>query len=366
MEIPHSLRHFLNLKHNKCMGIDIGTYSIKMVELSRKGSRFNLENYGEMKAQSFFEKPYRLFEKNTLSLLSVEISKAIKAILEEAQIDCKCAVFSIPDYSTFFTSFELPQMSGKELSQAVYFEARQHIPLPLSEVVYDWQIISSPKQVKEGGKIKIILVAVPKEIINQYQEIAALSNLEALGFEAEVYGLMKSLVKDKKAKELKEDLILVDIGAQSTTINIVKGGILEKSHSFDISSNGLIQLLSQSHNVNFQEAEDLIRKYGIIENKGNAVKNILSPVIDILLSEIRRISQDFFNNEKGEFQKIVLAGSSALMPGLKDYFSDYFKKETIIADPFSDIFFPPILSPVLKEMGPSFSIAVGMAIHGVS
>lgn len=97
------------------LGIDVGTSSIKMVALSSWAGRIRLENYGEISAAALYQKPFRTFEKSTLLLSSEEISKAIKAIMEEAKIKARECVFSIPDFSTFFTNFELPPMSADEL-----------------------------------------------------------------------------------------------------------------------------------------------------------------------------------------------------------------------------------------------------------
>ena len=92
---------------------------------------------------------------------------------------------------------------------------------------------------------------------------------------------------------------------------------------------------------------------------------VLSPLIDLMLSEIGKISQNFYQAEGKEIEKVILAGGSALLPGLKEYSSDRLKKPVEIADPFAEIFYPPVLSQTLKEIGPSYAIAVGMALRGL-
>lgn len=182
----------------KSLGIDVGTSSIKIVELSRWGERIKLENYGEISAQALYQRPFRTFEKSTLLLFAEDISRAIKAITEEAKIKTRRTVFSIPDFSSFFTSFELPPMTREELSQAVRYEARQYVPLPLAEVTLDWQIIEGEVSDQRKTKLKILLVAVPNEIINQYRKIAEISGLELQALEAEVFGLLRSLIGEEK------------------------------------------------------------------------------------------------------------------------------------------------------------------------
>lgn len=343
----------------KFLGIDIGTSYIKMVEISKFGHRRKLENYASLSASVLFKKPFRTFEKNTILLSSSDISRAITAIMQEARIKTRQVIFSIPDFSTFFTNFELPLMTKEELPQAVRYEARQHIPLPLAEVSLDWQTIEDG--LADQKKIKILLAAVPNEVINQYREIAKLSQLELFALEAEVFGLIRSLIREDETFPV----AVVDIGAQSTTCNIVEKRILKRSYSFDVSGNELTQVVSKSLNVDYREAEEIKEKSGLLSNQSPNVREILLPLIDAILAEVERIFNNFQQKDGKEIQKIILAGGSAFLPGLKEYFAENLKKEIGIADPFSNIFYNPILEKTLKIMGPSYAIAVGMALRGL-
>ncbi|HEA84560.1 MAG TPA: hypothetical protein ENI04_01080, partial [Candidatus Wildermuthbacteria bacterium] len=226
MQIPKIIPSFASIPFlpKACLGVDIGTSALKVVELSRWAGRKSLKNYGELKAITLYDKPFRTFEKNTLVLSSKDIARALRAIRQESKIASTRAVFSIPDFSSFFTSFELPPMTKAELPGAVDFEARKHVPLPLSEVIFDWQILSG--RVKQNTPLKILLVAVPKEVVNQYQEIAALAKLELVALEAEAFGLIRATAGDEE-----ESMLVLDIGAQSTTVNTVVAGKLHSSRS---------------------------------------------------------------------------------------------------------------------------------------
>lgn len=355
---------FLGLIPKKFLGIDIGTSAIKLVELSRWAGRNKLENYGEISASVLYKKPFRTFEKSTLSLVSEDIAKAVKAVIEEANIKTRKAVFTIPDFSTFFTSFELPSMSIEELPQAVKSEARRHVPLPLAEVTLDWQLLNKETR-REGQRFEILLVTVPNEVINQYKEIARASDLELFALEAEVFGLMRSLID----KEEKRTVALIDIGARSTTCSIVDKRALKISHSFDISGEILTERISKALSLDYKTARSLKRKYGIsslIENaEKKSVKEVLTPLIALIIREIDKVFKEFYLRKRKEVEKIILAGGVAMLPGLQDSFKDYFKKEIEIANPFSNIFFPPILEENLKEMGPAYAIAVGAALRGL-
>jgi len=246
----------------KSLGIDIGTSSIKMVELGSWGERRKLENYGEIASEVLYEKPFRTFEKSTLLLSSRDISRAISAVIEEAKIKTRKATLSIPDFSSFFTTFELPPMTREELPQAVTYEARRHIPLPLGEVTIDWEVVEGRVSDEKKEKLKILLVAVPNEVINQYREIANFANLELFALEAEVFGLLRSLIP----KDEKRVIALVDIGAQSTTCSIIDKRVLKKSHSFDASGNQLTEQVAKSLSVDYKTAKELKEKYGSLTN----------------------------------------------------------------------------------------------------
>ena len=363
-----------------CLGIDVGTSSIKVVEISSSRRRKKLENYGELGTEDFSQKPFRTVHQNSCLLSSEDIADVISAILEETKTRTRKAVFSIPDFSSFFTWFKLPQMTKEELSEAVKYEARQHIPFPLSEVVLDWQIIKSgpslqDKKKKKGAQgkkdLKILLVSVPKEVISQYREIASLAKLELLAIEAEVFALSRSLIKNNNLNtqsRAETILAIMDIGAQSTTVSVIDHGILERSHSFDIAGNELTEVLAKSFQVDYKKGEEIKQKYGLLEKNfenGKNAREILVPLIDLILTEIKKVCKSFYQTEEKKIQKIIIAGGAALIPGLGPYFSNSLKIPVEIADPFSNIFYPPILENQLKKMGSLYAVAVGVGLRGI-
>lgn len=360
-----NIRDFLKSRSKKFLGIDIGTSSIKIVEMRRQGKGRGLENYGEIKNSSFKKKRFRAFQKNNLLLSNREVAKAIQAVCKEAGIQTKEVSFSIPDFCSFFTGFNLPVMGKDEIPQAVRYEVRPYIPLPLSDVTLDWLII---KGEVSKTPLKILVAAVPNDVINQYQEIAHLADLKLRVLESEVFALVRALAK-KNEKE-KEITGLIDIGARSTTCSILEQGILKTSYSFNIAGNELTGVIAKSLNIDYNKAEEMKRKYGLLfkneigESQRN-IREILLPLIDSILEEIRKVFRDFYRNEGKEVKKIILAGGLVSMPGLKEYFSAELKKELDVADPFFNIACPAILTNTLKEIGPSYAIGVGLALKGL-
>jgi len=337
------------------LGIDIGVSSVKVVELSRWGGKIELKNYGKVAISPFKARSLRTFRENSFLLSTKDISKVIRGILNEAKIKTREAIFTIPDFSTFFTTFELPPMTEPEIAEAVKFEARQHIPVPISDVVLDWYLIEG-RIGKKGTRMKILLVAIPIELISQYKSIAQSSQLQLKFIEAETFSLARALAKNK------DTVCLVDIGVQSTTVNIADEGILKVSHSIDLSGKDLTQALVRSLDVDMAKAEEIKRIKGL---KDDEEKDILMPLLNLIIIEVEKVIRDFHQINGKETKKIILSGGSALLPGLKDFFSSYLKKEVEIANPFLNVSYPPVLERKLKVMGPSFAVALGAALKGI-
>jgi type IV pilus assembly protein PilM len=366
------LNLFQRFLSKRFLGIDVGTSYVKVVEIYKAGRLKKLENYGQVSSAVFQRRPFRTSEKNTLRLSNQDIAQAIMSIIDEAEIKTKQAIFSIPDFSSFFTSFDLPPMTREELPEAVGYEARQHIPLPLADVVLDWQIIKSTPV--EGKKIrfKVLLVAVPNDVVSQYQEIARLSQLELVALEAEVFSLMRALTKagnNKGGNKGTGPVAIVDIGAKTTTCTVVDEEVIKTSHSFDMSGNDLAAALAKEFEIDFNEAEKIKKQYGLRSDMGEdsqTVRGILLPLTEAIAGEVKGVLDNFYQQEKKEVKKIIIAGGTSLLPGLKEYFKESFaEKEIEIGNPFSGISYPAVLEKTLAGMGPSFAIATGAALRGL-
>jgi type IV pilus assembly protein PilM len=306
-----------------------------------------------------FSSPVKMFQSEDFLLLVEDVAAILTALLRKVNIQQKKAAFSIPDFSTFFTTFSLPPMSEKEIPSAIEFEARHHIPLPLSEVTFDWQIIDK-KETAPGFKLKILLVAVPNKVLNNYQKMANLCQLEIKGMEAEIFGLMRSSVPKIKSQM---PVCLVDLGWQSTTVSVVMKNNLVMSHSFDISGTQLSRDLCSQLQISFEEAEKLKKTFGL-DPKKEEMFRVLTERIDLLAVEIEKVCQDFYQLEQKDIRDLIVSGGTASLFGLKEYLASRLKKNVEIADPFSNTVYPSSLKDRVKDLGPSFAVAVGVAMMG--
>ncbi|MCX6790576.1 MAG: type IV pilus assembly protein PilM [Candidatus Gribaldobacteria bacterium] len=348
----------LSIFNKTSLGIDIGVSSIKIVEVSISGKKKKLENYLEFQLPQKGNN-FKAFHSEDGFLLIEQAATVLKGLLKRFDIKQKRVAFSIPDFSTFFTTFTLPPMSESEVPKAVEFEARHHIPVPISEVNFDWQIIEKDNKLP-ATKLKVLLVAVPKKVLFSYQSLAEMCGFNVRGLEAEVFGLIRAVVDPAK---FSQPTCLVDFGWQSTTISLVKNRNLLASHSFDISGSGLSKELISILKVDFQVAEDLKKQYGLDPQKPEIFK-ILSAKVNEISTEIEKICQGFQQDQNNKIEDVIISGGTATLLGLKDYLARELKRNVFIADPFESVQAPLILQNRLKQIGPSFSVAVGVSLMG--
>lgn len=345
----------------RSLGVDIGASSIKLVEVLVAGKKKRVENYAEFRFLSG-ESGFRAFDKDNLLLNSDDVAMVLQTLLKKIGVKQKKVAFSIPDFSTFFTTLSLPPMADAEVAQAVQFEARHYIPLPLSEVVFDWKIIDR-QDALPGPKLKILLVAVPLKVLESYQRVANLCQLELKGLEAEAFGLVRSCSPMEKEKVQTPPVCFVDFGWQSTTVSIVENHNLKLSHSLDVSGQSFTSALKEGLKISEQEAERMKRENGF-DPKNQEAFQILSDKANLVAMEVEKIIQNFSKDEDKEIKEILLSGGTATIFGLKDYLAGRLQRNVSIAQPFSQFEYPQALEERMQVLGPSFAVALGVALMG--
>ena len=200
---------FFSFKSKSKLGIDIGTASIKIIELSKEGGRFKLENYGLFELESVDEAinvSGQSARNKIIQLSNPDLAWGIKEIIKRGKMKSREAVASIPSFSTFATVITMPYLSEKDMAKTIPYEARKYIPLPLDEVVLDWSIInvSANAGVPQGAvgqqsaaphppTVDVFLVAVPKEETERYKSIMKSAGLNLRALELKRRGAPLSL-----------------------------------------------------------------------------------------------------------------------------------------------------------------------------
>jgi len=291
-----------------------------------------------------------------------QYAKTVESILDRLNIKTQKAFFSLPIYPSFSTTIEIPLMSKKEMDQAIPLEARKYVPIPLSEVVLDWNFLGNTQD-GSTERMRIFIVAVPNNIVQKYINIAHQNKLKVEAMELETFSSARATLDPTQDCPV----MIVDIGANSTDVAISYKGQVEMSHNFEISGFNFTYAIAKSLNIDINRAEQLKRSVGLLGSGGEQeLSSIMFPLLDAIIEEIRRTAANYEQKYGRSIKKIMLTGGSANLKGLINYFVKQLNIEVGLANPFLSIKYPPTLEKTLRELGSELAVACGLALKGFS
>ncbi|MBI5140314.1 MAG: type IV pilus assembly protein PilM [Candidatus Vogelbacteria bacterium] len=358
---------------NSVVGIDIGSSSIKAVQIRKEAGRPVLETYGELATG-----PYKGVQVGQAAILTVDkLVEALGDLFRAANITTKNVAMAIPLRGSLLTIIELPKVGEAKINEMVPLEARKYIPVPMSEVTMDWFVIpkreaslgDTPGTFEEpnyGRKpidtIEVLIVAIHNSIIEQYQSIISKMGFVAKPYEIETFSSIRSVFgRDMTA------MAVVDMGASSTRVSIVDYGVTRVSHTINKGSQDITSALAQSLGLDFAKAEEIKRRLGAVGRvNGGEMGTIVTPSLDYILFEARRIILAYEKKYSRSVSRVVLIGGGALLKGFQETASKSLDSEVVLGNPFSKLETPAFLEPMLRDAGPSFSVAIGVALRDIT
>lgn len=346
-------------KETSVLGVDIGSSSIKVVQLKKQEGAAVLETYGELSLG-----PYAGVEIGKSTSLSPEkLSEALIDLLKESTVSSKSAGFSIPFAASLLTFIELPKLKDAQLNKMIPIEARKYIPVPISEVMLDWFVIPendgklAEKDENNRQIIEVLLVAIHNEVLANYNTIVQTSNLSTDFFEIEIFSTIRSVLDQSLGP-----VMIMDIGASTTKVYIVELGIVRVSHIINRGSQDVTLGISKSLDMTFAKAEELKRKEGIMDGKAE-IRKVALLTLDYIFGEANRVLLNYQKKNGKNIGQVILTGGGSVMKGIHKLADKHLETETTLGDPFSKVSAPAFLEGVLREAGSEFSVAVGLALR---
>ncbi|MFZ5425208.1 MAG: type IV pilus assembly protein PilM [Patescibacteria group bacterium] len=341
------------------VGLDLGTYSIKALEIDEiKGNKV-LKNF------TVFNDAKLNLESNTKEDLDY-YSEKLKEIFSENGFTSNQVIVSLPESDVFTRVIKVPQMGEKDLKSSIAFEAEQYIPLPLKEVNYDFQIIDTDSIDK--NKMDVLLVAAKQAVLSKYVAILKDAKLVPKGLEPETLAIGRVLGDNPSRPSAS---IILNMGELSTEIIVTYKGYVRFTRSISMGGDTLSRSLAQALNFDFNQAEEYKKTYGLDSTQADGkVYEVLKPLFDNITAEIKR-SKIFYttHNPNVIINRVILSGGAALMPGLLFYMANNLDLEVELANPWRNIrISEKILSKkeYLTDSGPMFVTAVGLAMKGLA
>lgn len=340
---------------NLFLGIDIGDSSLKMVELKKKNRRIYLSNY------AFSE---NVSEVNFMKVDDANyLARAINKVRTEAGITAKKVTASLPTFAVFSSIISVNNVDKKGMAEAVNEEAKKVIPLPLDEMTLDWKIIPDKNgKIQTKGNLQVFLTGSPKKLVRKYIDIFKAAKLELASLETETFSLVRSLVGDDKST-----VMIVEIGANSTDLFIVKESIPVLNRSLAVCASTVTRILAEKLGLSFAQAEQFKFDLSVTLNAdtNEELPQLLIKTLEPIVTEMEYMLEFFQSQNKGNVEKIILSGGGALLLNLADYLSKRLNIKVIIGDPWNRVRYPEELRPVLSEVGPRLAVAIGLAMREI-
>ena len=340
-------------KSRQLVGLDIGSSSIKAVELKSTKAGYELVSYGmESLAQDTVV--------DGAIMDAPQVANAISKIFDAQRIKTKNVATSVSGHSVIVKRVPLPLMTEEELYDRIPSEASQHIPFDIADVKLSYQLLESM-----DSQIDVLLVAVKKDKILNHTNVLAQAGKTPVVVDIDAFALQNCFEVNYEP-DAGQTVALLNIGASVMNINIVRGGVPLFTRDVSVGGNQYTDALQKELDLSFEDAERLKRGDSLPSVTDDQKQQILRSVSDILTLEIQKTFDFFRATASGEsIQRIVVAGGTARVPGLVDLLREEFAMPVEELNPFRKVLINPSRhsDDQIREMSPRLAIAVGLALR---
>ncbi len=366
------------------LGLDVGTSHIKVVSIDRD-KKNKLKKYAIGSSKSILNKILSESESD----LNV-LAKSVKNFLLSEEIFTRQAVGIIPDNKVFTKLIRMPYIQGKEFDDAVHWEAEEHLPERLSDVYLKYTVISDNKSSESGGILKkftknnednddgnlvdVLLVAVPKHVVNKYLGILTKAGLEPVGLEPASTAVVRSLIYNEETASI--PTIIADIGYSNVCFSLTVDGNVRFVRTINFAIASMVNIISKELDMSNTQATEYLYTYGMKETElDGKIRAFIKPVVDIIIEELKKSIN--FVERKSELigkhhdknrsvKRIIVNGGGALIPDLIFYFVQELSVEIEVANPWNLVTMSPEMqNSKLIDFGPLFSTSVGAALKNI-
>jgi type IV pilus assembly protein PilM len=346
-------------KKKSVAGLDVGSSSIKIVELDGKMNSLNLVGLGFENLPDNTIVDGQIMELNT-------VSEVIQNVCTNHHISATQVVTGVSGHSVIIKNIVLPPMSREELEESIDWHAEEHIPYDLSDVSLDYQVTE-----ETADATSVLIAACKRERIDNLKQAIQLSGKQPVVIDVDTFALQNCYEVNYQPDD-SQVVTLLNIGASTMNVNIVKGNHSLFTRDITVGGSQFTDVLQRNLGLSFAQAEAV--KRGVAEAaegiEEKAIEPLMNNVTEMVAMEIQK-TFDFYRAtaDDGEMvvQKILISGGGSKLAGLAEELSARLELPVEVLDPFRNIkvdtrkFDPDYLSEIMPEM----AVAVGLAVRGV-
>ncbi|HSX48787.1 MAG TPA: type IV pilus assembly protein PilM [Candidatus Saccharimonadales bacterium] len=335
------------------VGIDIGSKTIKVVELAWEGGKPVLKASGIVGVKD--ASIDRIQDEGEMATLA----NTIKGLFRDAKISSKEVSIALPETQVFTRSLKFPTLTDQEIASAVKWQAEEVVPIPAKEAIFQHMIIER-RENAVPPEVLVLVVAAPRALIEKYMKILTMAGVTVTGVETEMLALSRAVAPAGQT------VLVADFGAKSTDIGIAKNEKLVFSRSIPTAGDAFTRAIAQTMGINPVQAEEYKKTYGLSGTQMQGkVAAAVSPIFKIVVEEIKKAIHFYQTDEKGETPNLViLSGGTAGLPEAAPQLAKLLGVEVVIANPFAKVSVSPEIAQNIANYAPLYSIAVGLALRG--
>lgn len=359
----------MSSKKNNYLGVDLGSASIKIVELEAVKGVPRLVTY------AYVDQLFNWMQNDSVEELG-RAAGTLKALIQQSKAGATKAMAALPSFAVFSSLISLPEMNKKDLEAAIQWEAKKIIPLPLEEVILDYKILDKKNtsgdnftnvttkieneiapDVKEGKNLRILLTAAPKKLVHKYLQIFKAADLDLIGLETESFAMGRSLIGRDPAS-----VMILDMGSNTSDIMIFESGVPVLSRSVNYGGENITVAIAGSSGMNRAQAEQFKMDLAASATEFSPqIKEVLAAIIN----EIKYSLELYVNQNQKRVEKMIVTGGSSLLNGLSQYLEGQLGIRVFIGDPWARVSYPTEIKPLLDEIGPRFAVTIGVAMREI-
>ena len=350
----------LFFRNKTLVGLDIGSSSVKAIELKPAGKSYRVSAIGVESVP-----PDSIVDGAIID--GGAVADAVRRIFANKRFKAKEVVASLSGNSVIVKKITLPTMTEAELADSIYWEAEQYIPFDIQDVNLDYEILDAGNGHGSQGSMEVLLVAAKKDKIGDYTNVISQAGKTPVVVDVDVFALQNAF-EVNYGLEPTGVVALVNAGASAININILAGTQSVFTRDVSMGGNAFTEAVQKELNLPFESAEQLKKGYDVDGATYDDARAVLRAMTDNVLLEVEK-TFDFFKAtaSNDRIDRIMLCGGASRVEGFAEALRERFNTEVELFDPFRQVTVDPKKLGIdsLDDFAPVAAVAMGLALRKV-
>ena len=341
-------------KKQSLVGLDIGSHSVKVVELEAQSNKtYRLINWGISQPLAEAIVDGEIMDRQL-------VTDAITNLLESRGIKSRNVVAAVSGRAVIVKKITMNKLSADDAQQAIYWEAEQHVPYDINDVSLDFEILgSAPNDPKQ---MQVLLVAAKKDMVMSFSDLIRESGLQPSIVDVDSFAAQNAIEANYDFAP-EEVVAILNVGSEMTNINIIQGGVPYFTKDLQVGGNTFVEAIQRKFNLSQSEAAAAVRGES---GPGLEVAPVIEQACEGIATALER-AQAYLRTagEAGSISRIMICGGSSLTHGVPEFLNRRFNVPTEIVNPLQRVQYDPALfaGQDVMKVAPLLTVGVGLALR---